>query len=1042
MKNFFIRTLLLFLVFIFVFQTNISVIAQQVQNNLTQQEVMTNKPVTYMANLVVFVYFEDVNQERLDHFYLKSTADELIDMYNGDDVIDFKGYMNEISYGQLQVHSIFPQLQEDGTFSALALPYKKTDTKNKHMDADIIRYISNNIGPTTEDLDLNDDGVIDSFNVVYIDEASSLTEYPTVWPHQHTNKNTDLTYNGLGIRGTHVENTDKLYYMPGIFSLYDRAGLIAHEFLHLIGYPDLYDGYGNHGGYTPVGGVDIMAVQSTYLQWPLAYMRQHFSNWVKLPEITSSTQNVTVHLQSNKEGTQGVIIKSPLNNYEFFVVEFRQDTDRNARPLQLDSNLYDSGLLIYRIDTNVTNLSNFFGQTGVYVFRNPQKETYNILLDMFFSGDEDTHEGQKALGSRDLGHGINDGAITFTDGTNSGIIIDNISVSTGEYMTFDVTVPDENSLDLWDDTGYIGTATNSYAKTSTSMTEFNDKLYSITAVNNNSGGELINHLNLFEYQNSTWRRVSGVDVANIETNSGVELFVFDNELYVAFAGLVGDYYTTYIKKYDFTSNKWIDVGEVSDENASGGFDITSSDREIYVAYVKGVYNEKQSLKVQSIINPISNVVIDDAGSAGQPTVAVAGGKVYAGVANGTTVNVKEVFSTTEQPIVSYTVKQSFGLSYDLVGHEGELFMVVEDNGSIKINILLNNSWSLQAQESGDFFDPKIQSSQGNLYVLAGPSSGDGATNVYRFINDENIDASLRLEKEGGTVDIKSSQPTIVSIAGNLYVCYVRTKDGATLVKEKLTSNQLLAISINSLPLKTEYIQGENTDVSGLTINANYEKEVRFVDSEFTVSGFDTTQQGERYATVSYEGKVTTFPYLVLSETTPEEESTTITGSITSYNNGANTTLCLYDVSDVAHSNVLNKATIAYGVENGLIKQSFVFKNVKAGNYTLVISKPAHVDYIIKNITIGNTPLNLDDSDNLKISNITLMHGDVNADNIINFLDLSIVRNTRNYNLNTDKADVEIADINNDKLIDKLDYFEIINSGYFNLSVSDSMVQYS
>lgn len=66
-----------------------------------------------------------------------------------------------------------------------------------------------------------------------------------------------------------------------------------------------------------------MGAASRYMPYPLAYLRMYFTNWLDIDTITKS-QTVTLDRQDNKDGNQAYIIKSPLNDDEVFVIEFRK----------------------------------------------------------------------------------------------------------------------------------------------------------------------------------------------------------------------------------------------------------------------------------------------------------------------------------------------------------------------------------------------------------------------------------------------------------------------------------------------------------------------------------------------------------------------------------------------------------------------------------------------------------------------------------------------------------------------------------------------
>ena len=135
----------------------------------------------------------------------------------------------------------------------------------------------------------------------------------------------------------------------------NESGVIAHEFLHSLGFPDLYRSDSTNDDY-PVHVWDIMASANRGMSYPLAYLRKAITNWVDIETITEST-TLRLDLQSNKDGNQAFILKSPLNDYEYFVVEYRKK--EYAIDL-LDRHIGGSGIIVYRVDTTVEALSNHY----------------------------------------------------------------------------------------------------------------------------------------------------------------------------------------------------------------------------------------------------------------------------------------------------------------------------------------------------------------------------------------------------------------------------------------------------------------------------------------------------------------------------------------------------------------------------------------------------------------------------------------------------------------------------------------------------------
>lgn len=108
-----------------------------------------------------------------------------------------------------------------------------------------------------------------------------------------------------------------------------------------------------------------MASVSSFVQYPLSYLRSAISGWISIDTIT---QNGTYTLKpsSNSGDNQALILKTPISEKEFFVVEYR----KAGTPYkdQLDEKIPGSGLIIYRVNTEET--SNYHGNKDyIYVFR-------------------------------------------------------------------------------------------------------------------------------------------------------------------------------------------------------------------------------------------------------------------------------------------------------------------------------------------------------------------------------------------------------------------------------------------------------------------------------------------------------------------------------------------------------------------------------------------------------------------------------------------------------------------------------------------------
>ena len=73
------------------------------------------------------------------------------------------------------------------------------------------------------------------------------------------------------------------------------------------------------------------------------------------------------------------------------------------------------------------------------------------------------------------------------------------------------------------------------------------------------------------------------------------------------------------------------------------------------------------------------------------------------------------------------------------------------------------------------------------------------------------------------------------------------------------------------PAKTEYVQGEELDLSGLAVTAVYSdgSKVELQAGDYTVSGYDLNMAGEQTVTVTYGGKTAAFTVTVTEKQTTD-----------------------------------------------------------------------------------------------------------------------------------------------------------------------------
>ena len=332
------------------------------------------------ANLVLFVDFQDTTHEHQESYLgqcLKESAEYTFPQYDqeNDQLVPYVLPQNmDYYYGNEEaiIDDAIKQLKESGV----------------------------EVG----NLDLTGDNIVDNITVVV--------------PCEVGNDNTkfrDLrsTYSGTDtIDGVQIGNYNILTESRVYFGL--QEGVIAHEFLHTLGYPDLYPANGDS---SPVGLWGIMGAVSYRLQYPLSYLRSKVTGWFEIPEVKESVQNYSLVAASaatdSTKDSQAVILKTDYSDTEFFVIEYRKQGKDNSE--EYESKIPGSGLIIYRVNTACD--SNKAGAPWeVYIFRPGDTYSEDMGGELAEGNLEQAYlsleSGRTSYGSGDFESGLADGAIT------------------------------------------------------------------------------------------------------------------------------------------------------------------------------------------------------------------------------------------------------------------------------------------------------------------------------------------------------------------------------------------------------------------------------------------------------------------------------------------------------------------------------------------------------------------------------------------------------------------------------------------------------
>lgn len=359
-------------------------------------------------------------------------------------------YLKEVSEGACRLQSLTPQ-DDGGRVRYLTLPRTRDAYAYPVQVVEDALAAFNGAYPDFNGRSLDGDGDGYADNVLVIPEVGN--EAPQVgsplWPHKG-----DFTGSGSAGSGNRAISV-------GSYTMVDTShllstGTIVHETLHAFGAKDLYragvqlDQMGNR----PVGVWDIMAEHGgSRLMRPLAITRQD-CGWIKLSE--SKGGSVTLHAPGSGK-PQAVKFKTDASASEYFVAEFRWAASVDDGYAALDaaaeglpSTIGGSGLIVYRVNPAMKLAGN--GNKGerdyVYLFRPgetgaPRGDGAGDLRHAQLSV-----AGRSVLGSADLEVGLAEGAITYSNGKNSGAVV-RVTAQGDDSITFDLELPDADALGLW-----------------------------------------------------------------------------------------------------------------------------------------------------------------------------------------------------------------------------------------------------------------------------------------------------------------------------------------------------------------------------------------------------------------------------------------------------------------------------------------------------------------------------------------------------------------------------------------------------------------
>jgi M6 family metalloprotease-like protein len=319
--------------------------------------------------LVIFIRFQSEPEFTTQSSYYD-------EMFNGfaPGQNSLKRYFYDTSYEKLTIDSHFFPLSMSGSVVSFQAPHERSyytpfcdstnvigydPTKDIYLGYSLernqrkiellrsaINFVSAQIDSTLN-VDSNDNGFVDNIN--FIIKGLSDDWGTLLYPHQSN----AITSDSLFINDKKVYSYN--FYIEDFINT-NSVGVLAHEFAHSMGIPDLYlyhDDYRDN--HTPVGEWDLMAHDLNPPQSMSAYVKYRYTEWMDgknfydIPRIDISvdgTYNIKPLMSYTPGDTVAVKFQTPdMNSNEYIVIENRAKPSAPA----IDSNLPSSGLLIYRV---------------------------------------------------------------------------------------------------------------------------------------------------------------------------------------------------------------------------------------------------------------------------------------------------------------------------------------------------------------------------------------------------------------------------------------------------------------------------------------------------------------------------------------------------------------------------------------------------------------------------------------------------------------------------------------------------------------------
>ena len=479
---------------------------------------------TQVDNLVLMVNFSDDGENTF-----QTNFSRYQEMYTGpasEQNRSVSKYISTISDGQVTVNTYFPQVVNN-VFQPITIQGSASAYPDASDGAQFVQQVitaaQNTDGlffPSKLD-SMHGYGYIDNLTIiVQVDENKTSGAFGS--------RKADWGDNQTLLHGWHVGAYNVLpTSMLRLGSDYDQGyALASHEFLHTLGAPDLYRTAGENGD--PVGRWwDLMAGPNFTASYPLAYTRSKLG-WMEI-ETLKDSGTYTLWPAEGASGTRAYILKTSRSDSEFFVVEYRKKPEKENRQ-DYDYYIPESGLIVYRVNNAVDYHTNKEGNNYIYVFRKDTTDPAKAQEEAYKA----TVGGQyrKSLGSSDLNAHYTSDTIFYSDGSNSGIVIDNVVTKEDGSVSFDVEFPVLSADSYWLPKGE---SINGFSSPAITGDTTGNSLYLAGIVNENGKDQL--KIYSLETSDSNWKVMQAA--ADVDRGSQVDILGVAGKVYVAYTDASG-----------------------------------------------------------------------------------------------------------------------------------------------------------------------------------------------------------------------------------------------------------------------------------------------------------------------------------------------------------------------------------------------------------------------------------------------------------------------------------------------------------------------